>query len=116
MNRTLALALSLACAAAVAPVRADDITVDPNPFISAKTRAEVMEDLRQYQQAGINPWADDYNHLAQAPSSLTRAEVTAEFMASRNAVAAFSGEDSGSSYMSRMASHRRAATEFAQVD
>ena len=100
MTRTYALCLSLAFVAA-GNAMADDITIDPNPFVSSATRAEVMEDLRQYRMAGINAHADDYNPLAQFRSTLTRAEVMAEFHASRTQIAAFSGEDSGSIYLAR---------------
>ena len=101
MTRTCALCLSLAFAAAAGNAMADDITIDPNPFVSTATRAQVMEDLRQYRMAGINPHADDYNQLAQFRSTLTRAEVMAQFHASRNEIAAFSGEDSGSIHLAR---------------
>jgi hypothetical protein len=100
MTRTYALCLSLAFAAA-GNAMADDITIDPFPFVSTATRAEVMEELRQHRMAGNSPWADDYNPLAQFRSGLTRAEVTAQFHASRNEVAAFSGEDSGSVHLAR---------------
>jgi hypothetical protein len=99
MIRTCALCLSLAFAAGHA--MADDITIDPFPFVSTLTRAEVKEDLRQHRMTGIDTHADDYNPLAQFRSTLTRAEVMAQFHASRNEVAAFSGEDSGSIYLAR---------------
>jgi hypothetical protein len=100
MTRTHALCLSLVLAAAGNAI-ADDITIDPHPFVSTATRAEVQEELRQYRMAAVNPWADDYNPLAQFRSTLTRAEVMAEFHASRTAVAAFNGEDSGSIHLAR---------------
>jgi hypothetical protein len=103
MNRIHAIALAASLAAAGTSF-ADDITVDPNPFVSTASRAQVQEELRQYREAGINPWADEYNPLAQHRSSMTRAEVTAGFITSRDAVAAMSAEDSGSSYIAR--SHR----------
>jgi hypothetical protein len=62
----------------------------------------VLEELRQHRNAGNSPWADDYNPLAQFRSNVSRAEVTAGFLASRNTVAAFSAEDSGSTYIARM--------------
>jgi hypothetical protein len=81
MNRKIALALVLAFTGAVA--YADDITIDPVPFTSTLTRAQVMQELQQYRQAGVNPWADDYNQLAQFRSGLSREQVIAEFMLSR---------------------------------
>ena len=115
MNRNFALALFVACAAS-GPVLADDITVDPQPFASTLSRAQVMDDLRQYRQSGINPWADDYNQLAQARSVLSRETVMAEFMASRGMVAAFSGEDSGSRYLASTTRVRRAGTDLARSE
>lgn len=100
MNRNHALALVVSLAA-MGNAFADDITIDPHPFVSTASRAQVQDELRQYRQAGINPWADDYNPLAQHRGTLTRAEVTAEFMASREAVGRMSGEDSGSTYMAQ---------------
>ena len=101
MTRTIALCLSLAAVAAAGSALADDITIDPFPFVSTATRAEVMEELRQHRTSGINAHADDYNPLAQFRSTLTRAEVMAQFHASRNEMAAFSGEDSGSVHLAR---------------
>jgi hypothetical protein len=99
MNRNIALALALGFAAAGAI--ADDITVDPNPFVSTATRAQVRQELRDFRNTGVNPWADGYNPVTQFRSSLTRAEVRDDFLASRNTVAAFSAEDSGSIYLAR---------------
>ena len=62
-----------------------------------------MRFSNQFRHSGVNPWADDYNQLAQFHSTSTRAEVQAAYRASRDEVAAFTGEDSGSAYMSRMA-------------
>lgn len=101
MNRNFALSLCIACGCCGAAF-ADDITIDPNPFVSTMTRAQVREDLRQFQASGTNPWADDYNQLAGLSGSATRAEARADFLASRKMVAAFSGEDSGSSYLAKM--------------
>jgi len=98
MNRKIALCLILASTGAVA--LADDITMDP-PFTSTASRAQVMAELQQYRQAGINPWADDYNQIAQFRSERTRQEATREFLAERDAVAARNGEDSGSASMAR---------------
>lgn len=103
MNRTHSLCLSLSLAfAAAGPAVADDITIDPNPFVSTASRAQVQEELRQYRIAGINPWADDYDPLARFQGSMRREQVMADFHASRSEVAAFSGEDSGSTWLARM--------------
>ena len=117
MNRTLSIALALACAAA-ASARADDITVDPNPFVSTATRAQVVQDLHAFRQAGVIPWADDYNPLATFRGERTRAEVKADFLASRKEVAAYSAEDSGSSFIAglKVRSARPARNELARAE
>jgi hypothetical protein len=113
MNRNYAIAAALAFAAAGSAL-ADDITIDPNPFVSTATRAQVREDLMKYRTAGVNPWADEYNQLAPFRSAKTRTEVQAEFLASRDEVAAFTAEDSGSMYIARMTMpHLRRSTELA---
>jgi hypothetical protein len=101
MNRHLIIALTLTCGAA-ANAFADDITVDPNPFVSTASRAEVREELAAFRRAGVNPWADEYNQLSQFRGARARAEVRSEFLAGRTVVGAFSGEDSGSMYLARM--------------
>jgi hypothetical protein len=117
MNRKLALALALVFVAG-GNALADDITVDPHTFVSTASRTQVREALRQYQQAGVNPWADDYDHIAHASRTMTRADVTAGYMASRSHVAAFSGEDSGSGFLARVAAARpqSGATEIAAAE
>ncbi|MEJ5990455.1 DUF4148 domain-containing protein [Ramlibacter sp. PS3R-8] len=100
MNRTIALSLAIVLVAA-GNAFADDITNDPHPFTSTASRAEVQEDLRLFRMAGNSPWADDYNPLAQFHGTLTRAEVTADYMGSRESVSAFTAEDSGSAYLAR---------------
>ena len=116
MNRKLAVSLVVALAAA-GPVLADDITIDPHPFVSTLTRAQVQQELREFRQAGVNPWADDYNPVPAFRSARTRAQVTAEFLAERDAVAALNSEDSGSSYLIRVAWSKAhpARTEFARA-
>jgi hypothetical protein len=100
MNRTYVITLAMAVLAA-GHACAGEITMDPEPFISVASRAQVQDELKQFRTGAANPWADDYNPLAGFHSSVTRADVTAEYLASRDAVAAFSGEDSGSSYLAR---------------
>jgi hypothetical protein len=111
MNRKIALALILASTGAVA--YADDITIDPVPFTSTLTRAQVMQDLRQYRQAGTNPWADDYNQLAHFRSTMSREQVLADFMLSRGDVAALNGEDSGSVYLAQRKATVKGGTHLA---
>lgn len=101
MKRMLSLSLMAIAAAAAAPVFADDITVDPVPFQSTATRAQVMQEFRQVRALGVEPTAMEYNPLMYFRSARTRGEVTAEFMAERDRVTAFQGEDSGSAYIAR---------------
>ena len=101
MNRsTLALAAVLSVAAFGA--HADD--ADPSGQFattvgSAGTRAAVQAQLVDYKKAGVNPWSTSYNPLASFRSEKTRQQVTDEYLASRNAVAAMTAEDSGSAYL-----------------
>ena len=111
MNRKIALALVLAFTGAVA--YADDIMIDPVPFTSTLTRAQVVQELQQYRQAGVNPWADDYNQLAQFRSGLSREKVVAEFMLSRESIGALNGEDSGSVYLARREQPVKGGTHLA---
>lgn len=108
MNRNIALALLLASAGA----HADDITMDP-PFTSTLSRAQVLQDLQQHRQAGVNPWADDYNPLAGLRSALTREQVTQEYIQARDVVGAFNGEDSGSAFLARREPAQPADTQMA---
>ncbi|MCD6078926.1 MAG: hypothetical protein K0R89_2870 [Ramlibacter sp.] len=63
------------------------------------TRTQVQADLNQYRQAGVNPWSTSYNPLKGFRSERSRAEVQAEYIASRDAVSAMTAEDSGSAYL-----------------
>lgn len=101
MNRKLATALVLAAAAAAGNAFADDITIDTTPFVSSKTRAEVQSELGNFKRAGTSPWSIQYNPLAAYKSDKSRDQVTAEYLASRNQVAAFNSEDSGSAYLAQ---------------
>lgn len=100
MNRNIASALILA-AAAVGNAFADDITIESTPFSSTASRAEVQAELKQYKQAGVNPWAMSYNQLKGFNSVKSRNEVVGEFIANRAAVSALNGEDSGSAYLAQ---------------
>ena len=116
MNRTYALSFALAFVAA-GNAFADDITVDPHPFVSTASPAQVLDELKQFRQGGTNPWADEYDQLAGFKSSKSRSEVTAEYVASREATAALSSEDSGSSYIARMnAPTTRRGVELARME
>lgn len=102
------------CLAAAGSAFADDITIDPTPFVSTRTRAEVIAEMQQ-ARGGSNPWADNYDQLADFRSTLTRAEVVADYLLSRDEVQAFNGEDSGSSYLMAARSLGVAAPVLAQA-
>ena len=93
MNRFLATTLIAACAALASPAFADDITPSDN-FVSSADRAEVQAGVAQARST-VNPWSTAYNPLAAFQSSRTRAQVRAEYIASRDEVAALTAEDSG---------------------
>jgi hypothetical protein len=97
MHRTIAAAV---IALVASSAFADDITVERTRFVSTLSRAEVKAQLQQYQQAGVNPWAQHYDQLAAFRSSRTRAQVRADYLQSRQETAALTGEDSGSAWLS----------------
>lgn len=97
MNRS---SLALAAILSVAGFAAHAETPDPSGQFAAgtttqQTRAAVQDQQAAAKQPGENPWATSYNPLTSFQSSRTRAEVRAEFTASRDDVAAMTGEDSG---------------------
>ena len=100
-SRNIATALVLAATAFAGTAFADDITIDNNAFVSSKSRAEVQAELAQYKQAGVNPWSIQYNPLKSFKSTASRADVTAQYIASRDQVNALNGEDSGSTYLAQ---------------
>jgi hypothetical protein len=109
MNRNFALAALFAIAAS-GNAFADDITVDTTPFVSSRTRAEVQAELTQFKKSGTSPWSIQYNPLANFKSTVSSQQATAAYLASRNEVAAFNGEDSGSSYLAAARAHEAGAT------
>ena len=98
MNR-YAIAIALASLAAAGQAFADDITIETTPFVSTLSRAQVQQELAQFKASGVNPWSQSYDQLAGFQSNRSRADVTAEYVRSRDAVAAFTGEDSGSAFL-----------------
>lgn len=101
MNRYLAVSLLALAAAAASPAFADDITVDTTPFVSTRSRAEVQAELAAFRKAGVNPWSQAYNPLKTFTSRTTRAQVTGEYLQSRDEVDALTAEDSGSFFLSQ---------------
>lgn len=108
MNRTL-VSITLAAATAFAGTAFaanNDIEYNVEPFVSTKTRADVQAELAQYKAAGVNPWASSYNQTRNFKGQLTRDQVRAEFLASRDEVAALTGEDGGDAYLRQQAARR----------
>lgn len=114
MNRNLATALTFvstgAAALALAAIAsgnayADDITIDPTPFVSTRTRAEVRSEVMGQGEAlrmASSEWSTQMNSTMLPQSTVTRAQVTQEYIASRREVNALNGEDSGSSYLASL--------------
>lgn len=101
MNRYAAALLAVSAAAFGGQVLAETPNAVPEQqFVSAKSRADVQAELAQYKQAGVNPWSTSYNQLRGFKSTASRDAVTAEYIAARDQVAAFNGEDSGAAYLS----------------
>jgi hypothetical protein len=100
MNAKMTLS-ALLLAAFAGSALADDPTIANERFASAKSRAEVLADLQAYKASGVNPWANSYQPLKYFHSDKTRAEVVADYLASRDEVTALTREDSGSAYLAQ---------------
>ena len=98
MNRSIALA-AIALAAASSAF-AESPIANTTPVVGSLDRAAVQAELQQYKASGVNPWSQGFNQLRGFQSTRTRAQVTAEFLQSRDEAAALTGEDSGSAYLS----------------
>ena len=102
MNRYAAALLAVSAAAFGGQALAESPNAVAEPaFVSAKSRAEVQAELAQYKQSGVNPWATSYNPLRSFKSTASRDQVTAAYIAARDEVAAFTGEDSGAAYLAQ---------------
>jgi hypothetical protein len=115
MNRYLTASILAIAAASTSVAFADDITVVTHPFTGSLTRAEVQSQLQQYKAAGVNPWSTSYNPLARLQSNRTRADVTADYLRSRNEVAALNAEDSGSALLAAQARRYAAPVMVGEV-
>ena len=102
MNRT-ALSLAAVLSIAAAAVHAED--ADPSGQFAATiapqaTRAQVVAQYNEFRASGVNPWSTSYNPLTGFKGQQTREQVRAGYLDSRDAVAAMTGEDSGSAFLS----------------
>jgi hypothetical protein len=111
MNRIIATTLISASAAFAGHAFADDIT-PADSAVSTASRAEVQAGVSQARVIA-NPWSIAYNPLATFESSRTRAEVQAEYIASRDEVAALTAEDSGSFALAQQ--HQQVNAQVANV-
>lgn len=112
MNRRLASALAYTCTVAAATLASAVMTVPAiaesplavpaQPFVSTRTRAEVQAELmgQRLSSAG-SEWVLQANAPQQRTSSITRAQATADYIASRDAIHALNSEDSGSAYLAQ---------------
>ncbi len=110
MNRNLASALAIAATAAAAvglaamspsKAYADDITIEATPFKGARSRAEVLDELRGQAAAPRTPateWSLQSNQPLKVQSERTSEQARAEYKLSRDYVRALNAEDSGSAY------------------
>ncbi|AEG93636.1 DUF4148 domain-containing protein [Ramlibacter tataouinensis] len=107
------IAASLVLAAAAGGAWAETPTVVTEPFFPSRTRAEVQAELGTYRQAGVNPWSTSYNQLRGFQRSASREEVVADYLRSRDEVAARTGEDSGSAWLAQHRSQPELGGTFA---
>ncbi|TWO71100.1 DUF4148 domain-containing protein [Caenimonas sedimenti] len=103
MNRHIAAAFVVAAAAFAGSAFAETPTVVKDDFVSTASRAQVNAELVAFKQAGVNPWSTQYNPLRFVQGTRTRAQVVGEYLASRDQVAALTGEDSGSTWLAQAA-------------
>ena len=115
MNRTIALSLVLATSAFGSAYAGDgEFAHDQQaPITSTASRAQVQAELAQYRRSGIDTTSYEYNPLSQFKSGLTRAEVTADYIANRDQVAASTGEGSGAEAVARNVDLQRHPTTMA---
>jgi hypothetical protein len=122
MSRNLHAATTLAAVAAVAAAAvaaivspkaanaAGDISVDPVPFVSSTSRAQVREQLLEFPASGGDGEGTYAATLTQGHGAVNRVDLRDEYKASRDEVNAMGGEDSGSTYLK---SHAAAANPAA---
>jgi hypothetical protein len=101
MNRKLAVTSLVLAAAFAGNAFAEGPVQGNDPFTGSRTRAQVQAELADFQRTGVNPWAREHNPLASFRSDTTRAVVVGDYLAARDLVHAFTGEDSGSSHLAR---------------
>lgn len=95
MNRKnlIATVAAIAAATLAGQAFAESPNAFPEPqFVGSKTRAQVQAELGQYKAAGVNYWSSSYNPLVAFKSTASRDQVRADYIASRDEVAALTAE------------------------
>lgn len=115
MNRNIAFSLVLATAAIGNAYAGDgEFAHDQTtPVTSTVSRAQVKAELAQYRRDGIDTSSYEYNPLSQFKSGLTRAEVTADYIANRSQVAEMNAEASGAEAVARNVERRPSTIQMA---
>ena len=108
----LLLAASIAAASlgAMAATQEGSPAADANAAQSTLSRVQVQSELTAFKKAGVNPWSTTYNPASQFRSERSRADVSAEYVALRDQVAAMTREDSGSAYLMQAAARPHGAS------
>jgi aminoglycoside phosphotransferase len=101
MNARFALSALLLAASAASAFAESPLAAPEAAFTSSRSRAQVQAELFAYKQSGVNPWSISYNPLSTFRGTASRAAVVAEYLATRNEVRAFNGEDSGSAWLAQ---------------
>ncbi|MBI5279787.1 MAG: DUF4148 domain-containing protein [Burkholderiales bacterium] len=93
--KTLSALVITAAAAGSAFAESPGTWTNADLGVSTKTRAEVQAELAAYKKAGVNPWSISYSMTRDFRSTASRADVTAQYLKNRDAVAAINSEDGG---------------------
>ncbi|MEJ8839582.1 DUF4148 domain-containing protein [Ramlibacter sp. AN1133] len=101
MNRHFQHSLFAFVAACALNAHAESPMPSSDAFVSTKTRAAVQAELAAFRQSGVNPWSVSYDPLRSFNGSASREQVKADYLAAREQVQAFAGEDSGSAWLAR---------------
>jgi hypothetical protein len=101
MNAKLTLSAVVLAATFAGSAFAESPTIASEQFTGARSRVEVQAELQAFKQSGVNPWSTQYSLVKNFNSTKTRDQVVAEYLASRQEVSAFNGEDSGSVYLAQ---------------
>lgn len=90
MNRNTLFAVVAAACAGTASAQAPEAFNDG--FVSRMSRQEVLAELAAFKKDGVNPWSGTYDPLKYFRGVRSREEVVAEYVASRDDVAATTAE------------------------